>query len=86
MAVKPGEKKIPPAPADADPADEYTARMDRMVNALKSKRDTERKTAFKTSIIWCFVGAGLIALVIYLMLNISTTSFSDSFSFLKPHH
>lgn len=61
--------------------DEYTARMDRMVNSLKKRSQTEQQNQTRTMIIWIGVGIAITIGAIYLMLN---TEFSgQSLEFLS---
>ncbi len=55
--------------AKEEPVDEYTARMDRMVEGLKKRSKTEHNKQFKTTLIWIGVGAAIIVVSIYLVLN-----------------
>jgi len=57
------------AQAEEEQVDEYTARMDRMVEGLKKRSKTEHGKQTKTTLIWIGVGAAIIVVSIYLVLN-----------------
>ena len=74
----PREKEAPPKSEDieAPPAakaevDEYTAKMDRLVNNLKKRSQTEQQNEFKSKLIWIGVGIVITIVAIYIMLNVS---------------
>lgn len=58
----------PPAEAEVD---EYTAKMDRLVNNLKKSSQTAQQNEFKSRLIWISVGILVAILAIYIMLNVS---------------
>ncbi len=62
------------------PVDEYTARMDRMVEGLKKRSKTEHSKQLKTTLIWIGVGILIIVVSIYLVLN--STFSGQSLEFL----
>jgi nitrate/nitrite-specific signal transduction histidine kinase len=49
--------------------DEYTAKMDRMVNNLKRRSQDDRKTRVRNMLIWFAVGLIIILVSIYIMIN-----------------
>ncbi len=63
-----GIEASPPAEAEVD---EYTAKMDRLVNSLKKRSQTAQQNEFKSKLIWIGVGIVVAILAIYIMLNVS---------------
>ncbi len=53
--------------------DEYTARMDKMVASLKQRSEQERKERTKMALMWTGIGAVIIIICVFLMLNCSST-------------
>ncbi len=62
--------------------DEYTARMDRMVNGLKKQSESEHHKNRCKMTLWISTGLVLSVLLLWIMFNISSSGFSDSFQFL----
>ncbi|RJP27228.1 MAG: hypothetical protein C4527_13730 [Candidatus Omnitrophota bacterium] len=63
--------------------DDYTAKMDRMVSSLKRKSDTERKKGMHQALIWAAIGVVAIIASIFLMMNLSSSSFDSFGSFMS---
>lgn len=64
---------------NAATVDEYTARMDRMLNSLQTKSRTTR--THQTQQMWIWLGAGVIVSsgLIYLALSITSSGFQGAF-------
>lgn len=54
-----------------NPIDEYTARMDRMVNGLKNKSKTIHHKQMQTTLMWTGIISLLMIAAIFILLNIN---------------
>jgi len=64
--------------AQSQEVDEYTAKMDRMVNNLKKRSKEDHKRQVNTMLIWLIVGTVIIIASIYLMLNTIGSGFEGA--------
>lgn len=64
---------------EASTVDEYTARMDRMLNSLQNKSRSARVHQSHMTWIWLSAGVVVSAGLIYLALSMSSHGFQDAF-------
>lgn len=62
------------------PVDDYTAKMDRMLDSLKTRSQDNRKVMNKRILAWMGVGAVASALMFYLLFNVTSEGFTDTFT------
>ena len=62
--------------------DEYTAKMDRMVNGLKKQCESEQQKNRQKITLWISTGLVLSVVLLWIMFNISANGFSGSLHFL----
>ncbi len=74
--------KVPPTEKKSNDVDDYTAKMDHMVEKLKRKSELEREKRKKIMLMWLGIGSLIIVLSIFLMMNFSSNGLEGAFNLL----